>query len=275
MTTPHTPHTSTRMPGYFIPHGAGPCFFMDWNPPHTWDSMAAFLKGVASTLPERPRAIIMVSAHWIEDDFRVTGHPQPGLIYDYYGFPAHTYQLSYPAPGEPDLAQRIAGLLNQNGLASSIDTERGFDHGMFIPLLLMFPAADIPVVQLSLRRGLDPQQHIDAGRALQALRDEGILVVGSGMSFHNMRAYGNPQYTPISAVFDQWLTNAVQSPADTRNALLQNWAEAPHALDCHPAGHEEHLIPLMVVVGAAGNSVGERVHSSTVMETTISAFRFN
>lgn len=263
------------MPTYFIPHGAGPCFFMDWNPPHTWDAMAAFLKSIASQLPERPRAIVMVSAHWLEDDFRITGHDRPELIFDYYGFPEHTYQLSYPAPGQPELAQQVADLLNAQGLAASVDHERGYDHGMFIPLKLMFPAADIPVIQLSLRRGLDPQKHIQAGNALQSLRDSGVLIVGSGMSFHNMRGYGDPRFTPISAAFDQWLTDAVQSPPEARNQQLQYWAQAPHAYSCHPAGHEEHLIPLMVVAGAAGDGVGEQVHSSVVMETTISAYRFN
>src|SRR5690625_3006387 len=148
---------SRRMPTYFIPHGAGPCFFMDWNPANTWDDMAAFLKGISATLPSRPRAIVMVSAHWREADFSLTGHTRPPLIYDYYGFPPHTYELAYPAPGSPELANRITDLFTQHGITSTIDPERGFDHGMFIPMKLMFPAADIPVVQLSLRRDLDPR----------------------------------------------------------------------------------------------------------------------
>lgn len=275
MSTTQSHASGTRMPTYFIPHGAGPCFFMDWNPADTWNDMAAFLKGIGATLPSRPTAIVMVSAHWREPEFSVTGHSHPPLIYDYYGFPAHTYELTYPAPGDPDLAKRVSELLGQHQIEAGIDRERGFDHGMFIPLKLMFPSADIPVIQLSLRQDLNPRAHLDAGRALSTLRDEGVLIVGSGMSFHNMRAYGDPRYTPVSEIFDDWLTAAVESPAEQRDALLENWSQGPHAYDCHPAGHEEHLIPLMVVAGAAGESAGKRVHTGNVMETTISAFRFD
>ncbi|MCB5362349.1 dioxygenase [Pusillimonas sp. CC-YST705] len=197
------------MPVLFIPHGAGSCFFMDWSPAHTWDRMAAFLKGIAHTLPATPRAIVLISGHWLEPDFCVTGNPKPSLIYDYGGFPAHTYQLTYPAPGEPALAQHIATLLTQEGVAAGVDPKRGFDHGVFIPLKLVFPKAEIPVVQLSLRADLDPAAHIRAGRALASLRDEGVLIVGSGMSFHNMRGYGDPRYTPVSAAFDAWLSAAI------------------------------------------------------------------
>ena len=263
-----------RMPVLFVPHGAGPCFFMDWNPADTWDRMAAFLKDVAATLPEMPRAIVLVSGHWLERDFRVTGHARPSLIYDYSGFPAHTYELTYPAPGEPALAERIATLLGQGGLTAEVDPQRGYDHGVFIPLKLMFPRADIPVIQLSLRRDMDPAAHIAAGRALAALRDEGVLIVGSGMSFHNMRGYGDPRYTPVSARFDAWLTQAVESPAAQREALLGEWAGAPHARDSHPPGGEEHLLPLLVAAGAGADSEGRKVYSEVVMKTTLSAFRF-
>lgn len=263
-----------RMPVFFVPHGAGPCFFMDWNPPHTWDRMAAFLKGVAGTLPQAPRAIVVVSGHWLEPGFSVTGGARPPLIYDYSGFPAHTYELAYPAAGEPVLAARMARLLEIAGEPVRIDPQRGFDHGVFIPLKLMFPKADIPVVQLSLRRDMDPAAHIAAGRALAALRDEGVLIVGSGMSFHNMRGYGDARYTPVSAAFDGWLTATVESAAPRREALLREWASAPHARDSHPPGGEEHLLPLLVAAGAAGDSEGRRVYSEEVMKTTLSAFRF-
>ena len=265
---------SARMPTFFIPHGAGPCFFMDWNPADTWDRMAAFLKGIAATLPEKPRAIVLVSGHWLEQDFSLTGHPNPPLIYDYSGFPPHTYELTYPAPGEPELADRIAGLLRQTGRRGRIAPRGGFDHGMFIPLKLIFPKADIPVIQLSLRHDMDPAAHIAAGRALAPLRDEGILVVGSGMSFHNMHGYGDPAYTPRSAQFDAWLTEAVESETEQREALLHQWTSAPHARDSHPPGGEEHLLPLMVVAGAATGSEGRKVYSEEVMKTTLSAFRF-
>ena len=264
----------TRQPVLFIPHGGGPCFFMDWNPADTWQGMASFLKGVAATLPQRPRAIVLVSAHWLEPQFSVTGHARPELIYDYYGFPPHTYELTYPAPGEPQLAEQVARLLNAEGMPAQVNAERGFDHGVFIPLKLMFPAADIPVIQLSLRRDMEPQAHLQAGRALAALRDENVLIVGSGMSFHNMRAYGDSRFSAISDEFDGWLTRAVQSPAAERERLLQDWASAPQARLCHPPGGEEHLIPLLVAAGAGGEVAGQRIYSERVMQTTLSAYRF-
>ena len=266
--------SGTRMPTWFVPHGGGPCFFMDWNPPHAWNRMGDFLKGLASTLPQRPKAILMVSAHWLESSFDVTSGAAPELIYDYYGFPPHTYLLKYPAPGEPQLAARIAALLGQAGLPSKVNPSRGFDHGMFIPLMLMFPDADIPVVQLSLNSNLDPQIHLQLGQALTTLRDEGVLIVGSGMSFHNMRGYGDPRFGPISDEFDGWLTDAVQAEPEQRHQALIDWAQAPSARMSHPPRAEEHLLPLMVVAGAASADKGQRVFSDRVMETTLSAFSF-
>lgn len=271
---PPTTPAGTRMPVLFVPHGAGPCFFMDWSPADTWDRLAAFLKGLADTLPARPKAIVLVSGHWLEAAFSLTGHARPPLIYDYGGFPAHTYALTYPAPGDPGLAEQLKQRLAARGMAARVDGERGFDHGVFIPMKLMFPGADIPVIQLSLRHDLDPAAHIEAGRALAGLRDEGVLIVGSGMSFHNMRGYGDPRFTPISAEFDDWLTAAVQSAPAERDALLQDWTQAPHARLCHPPRGEEHLIPLMVTAGAGADSEGRKVYSERIMETTISAFRF-
>lgn len=265
---------TTRMPVYYVPHGAGPCFFMDWKPAGTWGRMAAFLRGIAGALPARPRGIVLVSGHWLEPEFAATGSASPELIYDYYGFPPHTYELSYPAPGAPAIAARVSDLLEQSGQPARVDAHRGLDHGVFIPLKVMFPEADIPVVQLSLRRDMDPAAHLEAGRALASLRDEGILIVGSGMSFHNMRGYGDTRYTPVSEIFDDWLTEAVESPPDERHARLRSWAQAPHARDCHPPGAEEHLLPLMVAAGAAQESPGKKVYSERVLETTISAFRF-
>ncbi len=264
-----------RQPTLYIPHGAGPCFFMDWNPADAWDAMAEFLRGIANTLPEKPKAIIVVSAHWLSHDIKITGAAQPDLIYDYGGFPPHTYELTYPAAGQPELAQRMAQLLNKQGLNATVDAERGFDHGLFIPFKLMFPEADIPMVQLSLRQDLDPAAHIAMGQALASLRDEGVLIVGSGMSFHNMRGYGDPRYSPVSAEFDAWLTQAVGNPAPERTKLLNRWFDAPHALHCHPLGQEEHLIPLMVVAGAGGKKAGRKVFTDRVLETTLSAFRFD
>lgn len=271
-------HTATqpapRQPTLFIPHGAGPCFFMDWNPPHTWDGTAAFLRGVADSLPAPPRAILMVSAHWLSGDFRITAGEQPELVYDYYGFPQHTYDLTYPAPGDPTLADQVAALLAQAGLSHQLDKQRGFDHGMFIPLKLMFPAADIPVVQLSLRADLDPAAHLAVGETLTTVRDQGVLIIGSGMSFHNMSGYGDPRYTTASITFDNWLTETVQAAPAQRHAALARWTEAPYARDCHPPRAEEHLLPLMLAAGAAGQDAGDKIYSEQVLNTQLSAYRF-
>lgn len=265
---------AVRQPSIFIPHGAGPCFFMDWNPVDAWDAMADFLRSLASTLPAKPKAVLVVSAHWLCPDIRVTSAAQPELIYDYYGFPPHTYELAYPAPGAPELAARVAELLQQHGLPAQCEPARGFDHGLFVPLKLAFPEADIPMLQLSLRQDLDPKVHLAMGKALTRLRDEGVLILGSGMSFHNMRGYGDPRFGPISAEFDAWLSMAISQPAVTREALLSRWFEAPSARLCHPERQEEHLLPLLVVAGAA-TGAGQKIFTDIVMETTLSAFRFD
>ncbi|MCD2514390.1 DODA-type extradiol aromatic ring-opening family dioxygenase [Comamonas endophytica] len=272
--TPASAAACVLQPVLFIPHGAGPCFFMDWSPADTWNEMAEFLAGAAGTLPEKPRAIMLISGHWQAPAFSVTASACPELIYDYHGFPPHTYQLAYPAPGDAALAARMAHRLADAGLQSALDAERGLDHGVFIPLKLMFPAADIPVVQLSLRADLDPAAHLAAGAALAGLRAEGVLIIGSGMSFHNMRGYGDARYTAPSEAFDEWLTDAVQADPLQRNASLRQWDGAPYAHHCHPPGQEEHLMPLLVAAGAAGKDRGRRIYSQQVMKTRLSAFRF-
>ncbi|MDN3441765.1 class III extradiol ring-cleavage dioxygenase [Psychrobacter sp. APC 3279] len=262
-------------PVLFIPHGAGPCFFMDWQPADMWYEMAMFLKSISACLPERPKAILIISAHWQTAEFSITASKQPDLIYDYYGFPEHTYNLTYPASGAPALAEQVSRLLTEARVGNKQDAERGFDHGVFIPLKLMFPEADIPVVQLSLRHDLDPQAHLAAGQALASLRTEGVLIVGSGMSFHNMRGYGDTSFTEPSERFDEWLTNTVESvDSNKRLAALTNWKNAPHALDSHPLGAEEHLLPLMIAVGAAGCDKGHKIYSQQVLKTQLSAFQF-
>lgn len=267
-------NAQSAQPTLFLPHGAGPCFFMEWQPAHTWDAMRDYLQGFAATLAKPPKAIVMVSAHWCTSGFRVTSSPKPSLIFDYYGFPPHTYELEYPAPGSAQLAQRVARLLEQADLPCDLDPIRGFDHGLFIPLKLMFPEANIPVIQLSLDHSLAPQQHLALGQALAPLRHEEVLILGSGMSFHNMRGYGDPAFTPISKAFDDWLTQAVEANPAERTEYLAHWAQAPHARQCHPPRAEEHLLPLMVVAGAAGDDLGRKVFSDCVLETHLSAFQF-
>lgn len=258
-------------PSFFIPHGGGPCFFMP-DPSGNWTEMGAFLRGLPATLAERPKAIIVVSGHWETSGFAFTGAEHPSLVYDYNGFPAETYRLRYDVPGAPGLAHRAADLLRDAGLKANVDPARGLDHGVFVPLKVAFPDADIPLIEMSVDLNLDPQLHLAAGEALAPLRDEGVLILGSGMSFHNMRGYGGPRATAPSQAFDQWLTEAVEQPAAARSTALSAWADAPSGRFSHPQA--EHLLPLMVAAGAS-KAAGIRVYSELVLKTAISAFRFD
>lgn len=268
----------SKTPALYIPHGGGPCFFMDMPPgvpADTWAAMAAYLRGIAANVGERPKALLIISAHWEGEQATVTSAAQPGLLFDYYGFPEHTYQLTYPAAGSPELASRVRVLLDAAGIANQADAQRDFDHGVFIPFKLIYPDADIPIVQLSLLRSLDPQAHIELGKALAPLRDEGVLIAGSGMSYHNLREFFSPSPAAIHASerFDAWLTAAVTShDIPTRNQSLKDWRAAPDALACHPRA--EHLIPLMVVAGAALNDAGSCTFKDRVFGKVVSGFRF-
>ncbi len=262
------------MPTLYIPHGGGPCFFMDWTmgPPDTWERMAEFLRGIDATLPRTPSALLVVSGHWETKIPTVLASTSPPLLFDYYGFPKHTYELTWPAPGAPQLAERVRSLLSTAGIASASETERGFDHGVFVPLKVAYPDARIPTVQLSLQEDLDAAEHIAIGRALEPLRDEGVLIVGSGMSYHNMRGFMTRSGQSDAQRFDDWLASAVESEPEARDAELVSWTKAPAARASHP--REEHLIPLMVAAGAAGRDRGKRVFSDEVMGTRVSAVRF-
>lgn len=262
--------TPAPQPALFLPHGGGPCFFMP-DPRGTWRGMEDFLASVADSLPQEPRAILIVSGHWETEGFAFTGNPHPDLIYDYYGFPPHTYDLKYPAPGDPALAAKAAELLTAAGLTARVDATRGLDHGVFVPMMVAFPGADIPVVEMSLDGQLDPALHLAAGRALAPLRHDNVLILATGMSFHNMRGYGDPRSTEPSQQFDAWLSDAATRAPAERDALLTDWAEAPGGRFSHP--REEHLLPLMVAAGAS-ESAGERIYGEVVMETALSAFRY-
>lgn len=239
----------------FVPHGGGPLpLFGDVR--HT--AMIDFLCGIATTLGD-PVAIVVVSAHWESDHPTVTAAERPELIYDYSGFPPESYAIEYPASGAPWLAEVITQRLAKAGLMGHLDARRGFDHGLFVPLKLMYPAATIPCVQLSLLRGLDPARHIALGRALAGLRKEGIVVVGSGMSFHNMPYFFAPpaEGQAESEAFHRWLITTCTDPQlslDERKARLIAWERAPSARLCHPRA--EHLLPLHVCFGAAGLEAG-------------------
>ena len=249
---------------------------MDWNPADTWDVMADFLRQMPASLEQRPDAIVLISGHWEEDVVTIQNNPAPPLLFDYYGFPQSTYQLTYGAPGSPALAKRIASLLADHGIASRFDADRGFDHGVFIPLKVALPDADIPIVQISLLKSLDPAAHIAIGAALAPLRNDNVLIAGSGMTYHNMRALsasaaGAP--APGSEEFDDWLMHAVTGASgDDRNASLTNWESAPLARAAHP--REEHLLPLHVVVGAAGDDEGRRTLLDHVLGAAQSAYQF-
>jgi aromatic ring-opening dioxygenase catalytic subunit (LigB family) len=263
-----------RQPTLYLPHGGGPCFFMEWTmgPRDTWDRTAAWLRGIEASLPEPPSALVVVSAHWEAPVPTVTSSPAPPLLYDYSGFPPQTYELKWPAPGAPAVAQRVRTLLGGAGFDSGDDAQRGFDHGVFVPLKVAFPDAKIPTVQLSLRAGLDPREHMAMGRALAPLRDEGVFLVGSGMSFHNMRRFGSGGGLDDSKRFDSWLVEAACAEPSRRETALAGWARAPAARESHP--REEHLLPLMVVAGAAGADRGEHAFSDEVMGAVVSAFRY-
>lgn len=263
-----------RLPTYFVSHGGGPWPWMREQTGTLYDRLAASLAALRVEAGEQVKAVLVVTSHWETPQFMVSAGSVPGMIYDYGGFPPHTYRISYPAPGEPKLAQRVADLLNAAGHPTGLDAERGFDHGTFSMLYPVYPEARMPVVQLSLRRDLDPAAHIAAGRALAPLRDDGILIIGSGLSFHNLRQFG-PSGAAASHAFDGWLQHTLLAldPIRREQALLA-WDTAPAARAAHP--REEHLIPLMVALGAAGSAPAACVYHEDdfLGSLAVSSFRF-
>jgi len=234
----------------YFSHGGGPLPILG-DASHK--AMINFMMQLPSRL-RKPDAILVISAHWEESTATLLGAHTPPMFYDYYGFPDEAYDITYPAPGSPELANRIAGLLLKNNISARLDPQRGFDHGLFIPLKLMYPQADIPSLQLSLLRGLNPTAHIALGKALRELMVENILVIGSGFSFHNMRAFswqGMNTPDPANDAFQNWLIGVCTDPISQseREQLLIEWHKAPSARYCHP--REEHLLPLHVCLGMA------------------------
>ncbi len=260
---------STAQIVYFS-HGGGPLPILG-DPSH--QAMVDFMLALPGQL-RRPDAILVISAHWEEGKATLLGASNPPMFYDYYGFPPEAYEITYPAPGSPDLANKVAAVLKVAGLPVQIDPERGFDHGLFIPLKMMYPQADIPSLQLSLLRGLDPAAHIALGKALGGLMSENILVVGSGFSFHNLRAFawdGNAVPDPSNDAFQNWLIELCTSPMPQaeRERRLADWEQAPSARYCHP--REEHLLPLHVCAGMAGKP-GTLVFDNTILGKRSVAF---
>jgi aromatic ring-opening dioxygenase catalytic subunit (LigB family) len=267
--------TSNRLPTYFLSHGGGPWPWMKDFRPGAYDQLEASLHDVRRELGQVPRAVLMISGHWEASRFLVSSAARPPMVFDYHGFPEHTYRIRYDAPGDPPLAETVRAMLVRGGLLSGLDPKRGFDHGTFTLMHTMYPEADMPLVQLSIRANLDPAEHIKVGGLIAPLRDEGILIVGSGFSYHDTRKIMNGAGAAASAEFDRWLADTlVDSSPDERQQRLLHWEAAPAARAAHP--REDHLIPLMVAVGAAGSDAGVRVyHQSDFMGSiTASSYRF-
>jgi aromatic ring-opening dioxygenase catalytic subunit (LigB family) len=261
------------MPVVFVAHGGGPWPFVPGlGEPEELAALTAHLRGVRDLLPVKPRALLVISAHWEAPVPTVTTSAQPPMLYDYYGFPPETYEVQWNAPGDLALADRTRALLDAAGFRTAGDPARGYDHGTFVPLSVTYPEAELPTVQLSLMQGLDPKAHLALGRALAPLRDEGVLIIGSGMTFHNMRAFGDPRAKSNADAFDAWLSEAARAEPQVRDRLLEQWNHAPAARLAHP--REEHLLPLMVIAGAAGSDRGARTYSGTLFGMTVAGYAF-
>lgn len=258
-------------PIIYISHGGGPLPLLG-DPRHK--EMNHTLEHMAALIP-KPSAILLVSAHWEEQSAVITGNDAPPLIYDYYGFPEESYAITYPAPGHPALAEKIHKNLAVQNIEAEISPKRGFDHGLFIPMKIMFPEASIPCVQVSLIKGLNPLDHIRLGKALKGIDQEELLIIGSGFSFHNIRAFftpPTPETQTLNEAFENWLMETCANEGhteDEREKRLCNWEQAPGARYCHP--REEHLLPLHVCCGAAGRAADE-VFAFDVMDRKASAY---
>jgi aromatic ring-opening dioxygenase catalytic subunit (LigB family) len=266
--------SSSKMPVYFLSHGGGPWPWMRQEMPGVWDKLDESLKAIPSSLISKPQAILVITSHWREKEFVISSSARPPMIYDFGGFPSHTYRVQYPALGSPELARRIFELVNSAGLPVRLDAERGFDHGTYTIAYPMYPNADIPLVQLSIQKRFDPLLHIRLGRALNNLRSEGVLILGSGLSFHNLGLFGEEARLP-SQEFDRWLQDTVlNQTGEARLGSLINWSTAPSARIAHP--REDHLIPLMVAVGAAETEAAQLIyHEKEIFGGwTVSGFRF-
>ena len=265
------------LPVCYLPHGGGPWNVMmdDFGPDSGYGELAGWLRDFGARFRDRAKALLVISAHWEEARPTVHFGAKPGMLYDYGGFPDYTYKLSWPAPGAPEPAARVESLLEAAGIKTARETERGYDHGTFVPMMVAFPEAKLPVAQLSLVSGLDPATHFAIGAALEPLRGEGVLIVASGMSYHNMRGFmsGDPRALEDSRRFDEWLAEAVALPdVEARKKALVAWRDAPSALSCHP--RSEHLVPLFVAAGAAGKDPGRRDWSGELMGVRVSGHVF-
>ncbi|HEX4268254.1 MAG TPA: class III extradiol ring-cleavage dioxygenase [Steroidobacteraceae bacterium] len=267
---------STRLPTFYLTHGGGPWPYMSEEARRPYARLEESLRQLPRQLPQKPEAILMVSGHWEEREFAVMSGAAPPMIYDYGGFPEELYHIRYAAAGSPPLAQRAHSLIQQAGLATRLDAGRGFDHGTYALLAVTHPRADIPVFQVSLRADYDPEAHLRLGQALAPLRDEGVLIIGSGSSYHNLRRFfGPPVRRQDAAQFDTWLRQTlVESEPARRSQSLLEWERAPAAREAHP--QEDHLMPLHVVVGAAAAEPGQVIYSQDdfLGAIALSSYRF-
>lgn len=270
-----------RLPAFYVCHGGGPMPLMPPPPGgpagmFSDSTLSSHLRSLADHLPSPPKAILVISAHWEERELRVSSSEHPSMLYDYGGFPAETFKYKYDAPGKPELAARVCALLGASGHTCKPDPTRGYDHGVFVPLMLAFPHAEVPIVCLSLHASLDPATHLSMGRALRPLRDEGVLLLGSGSSYHNMGGFdmqGRRSGPPVARAWDEALAAAVASDRAVRDESLAGWERLPEARAAHP--REEHLLPLHVVAGAAGDDPGARLWGDSLMGVASSSFRFD
>jgi 4,5-DOPA dioxygenase extradiol len=262
---------NTPSPVLYLSHGGGPLPLLG-DTGH--QNLINFFRDITPTLG-KPSAILVISAHWEASTATITSGATPSLIYDYYGFPKQAYDIKYPVPGSPVLAKQIFNLLKTAGITATLDDQRGFDHGLFVPLKLMYPDADIPCVQLSLLNSLQPEAHILIGKALAALRHANVLVIGSGFSFHNLREFftsSSQQSRAMNTAFERWLMDTCSNRQLTeyeREQRLINWESAPAARYCHP--REEHLLPLHVCYGVAGTAA-KSVFEFEIMGKMASAY---
>lgn len=257
---------SGRLPALFVSHGAPTLPLDTGHPTH------AFLKTLGASLP-KPKSILVVSAHWDTRHPALTTSPNPETIHDFYGFPEELYRMRYAAPGSMELVQRTAGLLEGAGLEVHADGERGLDHGAWVPLMLMYPDARIPVVQLSLQTGAGAAHHLAVGRSLASLRDEGVLVLASGGATHNLREFFRPapgqdeSYVPR---FSGWLKDILEK--GDQDSLVDYRRLAPDAARAHPS--EEHFFPVLVAAGASDKA--ERIHTAmSGASLSMDAYKFS
>lgn len=243
-------------PVLFLSHGGGPLPLLG-DPGH--EGMVQAFSQIRDKLQQQapqPDALLFVSAHWETASAQITAAANPSIIYDYYGFPEESYSLQYPVAGAPEVARQVKDALQEAGIPALLDVDRGLDHGVFVPGLILFPEAGIPCLQVSVLNSLDSGQHLELGRALAGLRERNVMIIGSGFSFHNLREFfgkGDPQADKLNFEFEQWLSETVMdNDAEKQNQRLLDWQQAPGARFCHP--REEHLMPLHVCAGAAENA---------------------